>query len=281
MEKHRIAYLDLLNVFSCFSVVALHCNANVFEAKTDGEGWWLHVLIEVLFFNAVPVFYMLSGATLLDYQKRYDTKTFFLKRLHKAFIPFLFFSFVFYLVNYIFVSKDSLSTIVHNLLLGTIPLASFWFFIPLFLIYLFMPFLSMIAQKASAKQILALCGLMFLFESILFPLFSYVDVKMTLPIGGYVLYFFLGYLILHTDSFDSIKRIRILWVTSILLLACRYFFIYTQILPTFNYLAIYAVIPSIAIFATAKKFENRIGGGYVAIPGQKKFWSIPITTICN
>ena len=89
--KQRIIYFDFLNVVSCISVVCLHCNGYVHDFVKD-DWWWLRVLIEVVFYFAVPVFFMLSGATLLDYKKKYSTKTFYKKRFVRTFIPFVIWS---------------------------------------------------------------------------------------------------------------------------------------------------------------------------------------------
>ena len=66
---------DSLNIAACFSVIALHCNQMV-HTWQPGKNWLLALLIEVLFYWAVPVFLMLTGATLMRYRDRYDTKTF-------------------------------------------------------------------------------------------------------------------------------------------------------------------------------------------------------------
>ena len=74
MNNKRILYLDIINVVSCFSVVALHCDSYIHQYNHADNIWWLRVLINVLFYNAVPLFFMLSGATLVGYHKKYDKK---------------------------------------------------------------------------------------------------------------------------------------------------------------------------------------------------------------
>ena len=69
-KKNYILYFDLLNIFACFAVVALHVNGAVHTfAKT--RNWVSCMFIEALFYFAVPVFFMLTGATLINYRKRY------------------------------------------------------------------------------------------------------------------------------------------------------------------------------------------------------------------
>lgn len=52
------------------------------------------MFIEALFYFAVPVFFMLTGATLINYRKRYGTGTFFKKRLLKTLVPFIIWSII-------------------------------------------------------------------------------------------------------------------------------------------------------------------------------------------
>lgn len=47
----------------------------------------LHNCFKCFFYLAAPVFFMISGATLIDYPERYDIKTFFKKRLLKPLYP--------------------------------------------------------------------------------------------------------------------------------------------------------------------------------------------------
>ncbi|XCB29844.1 hypothetical protein RQN30_11930 [Arcanobacterium hippocoleae] len=42
----------------------------------SGKNWAAALAIETIFFFAVPIFFMLTGATLLRYRDRYDTQTF-------------------------------------------------------------------------------------------------------------------------------------------------------------------------------------------------------------
>lgn len=81
-ESTSIFYITVLNVISALSVVGLHTNGCFWEFSR--ERWWFTAnIIESVLYFAVPVFFMITGATLLDYAKRCDTKTFFIRRLKK------------------------------------------------------------------------------------------------------------------------------------------------------------------------------------------------------
>ena len=96
-ENNRIVYFDILNILACLSVVFLHSNSIV-HSYTPLRAWKTALIFEVVFYWAVPVFIMLSGATLMKYRERYDTKTFFKKRFCKILIPWVIWSFVLYVV---------------------------------------------------------------------------------------------------------------------------------------------------------------------------------------
>lgn len=88
-NSKRISFYDALNVLSCFGVVCLHSNGYIHSFNKDGI-WGFRVFVEVLFYFAVPVFFMLSGATLMTYRNRYSTIQFVQKRLLKAVLPYCF-----------------------------------------------------------------------------------------------------------------------------------------------------------------------------------------------
>ena len=81
-------YIDVLAILSAFAVVMLHANG-VFWSHPAGRLWLTSNCIETLFYFAVPVFFMISGATLMDFRAKYSTKEYFVRRLVRAGIPFL------------------------------------------------------------------------------------------------------------------------------------------------------------------------------------------------
>ena len=74
----RKIYIQILGVLSCLAVVVLHTTGCFWDFSY--ERYWLTAnLIENLCYFAVPIFFMISGATLMDYRKRYSTEEFFKK----------------------------------------------------------------------------------------------------------------------------------------------------------------------------------------------------------
>lgn len=80
MEKEntklsRMIYVDVLNILAIISVIALHCNGIV-HTYAPGRAWKTSLIVETVFFWAVPVFLMISGATLMNYRKNMIQKHF-------------------------------------------------------------------------------------------------------------------------------------------------------------------------------------------------------------
>ena len=115
---NRMLYIDILNVVSCLAVVFLHTN-EMFWAFSYEPYWISANIIECVFYYAVPVFFMITGTTLIDYRKKYNTKEFFCKRISKTIIPFLIWSIiaVFY---YKIMKKTNLTTDSLNAILDGI-----------------------------------------------------------------------------------------------------------------------------------------------------------------
>jgi len=196
MDSKHIAYFDILNIVACISVVILHANGAVHQYVHDST-WWIRVFYEVAFYFAVPIFFMLSGATLLRYRQRYDTSTYIHKRIHRAFIPFILFSTIFMLLA---IARDAYhGEEIHSLhyiaafCSGRLMWTNYWFFIPLFLLYIFIPFISLITNQLSDNKILLLAGIIIGLQSILWPLQRWMGEDPShLPMDSYIAYLLLG-----------------------------------------------------------------------------------------
>lgn len=246
------------------SVIALHCNGYVHSCDVADEDWWLHVLYEVAFFNAVPIFFMLSGATLLGYHKKYDTCTFFKKRFRKAFLPFLFWSVVCFILAVLFAGvQPSLGFIANRILTCRIPLTDYWFFLPLFLLYLFMPFLSVMVSNLRNNQILCLIVMIVVLQAVVQPVTMRVGVVWCLPIGDYVAYALLGYYLSRTSWERNKKVVFCIAVLALLLMTARYVGVLNSDHKSpvlWSYLSLYGYFGSVAIFLIIKKLCANHGG---------------------
>ena len=223
LVKKQFYYITILQVISALSVVALHANG-AFWTYRDDSSWLLNNIIECVFYFAVPIFFMITGATLIDYQDRYDTKTFFKRRFLKILIPFIFWS-LFGLIFFGFIhgahyKLDPLS--IYNGIVEHSYVYIFWFFIPLISIYLSIPLFAAVNKKKRLKtfKYLAILGT---FLNILMPFlancYSYVfhqRVALGIEVGavtGYLIYPIIGYL-LHKANLHKKQR-RVIYVMAI------------------------------------------------------------------
>ena len=147
----RIGYVSLASTVSALAVVTLHANGIFWHFDKLDPGVWASAnIIESLFYFAVPVFFMISGTTLLDYRDRYDTATFFRKRIAKTVIPFVIWSLIG--TAYVYLLKDGRSRFASlpelaDALINTSVISIYWFFPILFLYYLTVPVFSAIPPQ--------------------------------------------------------------------------------------------------------------------------------------
>lgn len=274
MSTKRVVYFDLLNVAACIAVVALHCNQMV-HTWQPGKNWLLAMAIETVFYWAVPIFFMLTGATLMRYRERYDTRTFIEKRAKRTVIPFVAWSLILFLVVSVPLGGAHLGIRTFlNMMLNNQIEQVYWFFFPLFSLYLALPMISLLADNK--KVILYGVMVSFALVSVLPYLCQLGGVNwngaISIPsFGGMLLYVGLGYLLSSTDLGD--KTIRTLYALGILGTIFR--FVYTAVMSEsigavdrlfFNYSAFPAVLQAVAVFLLFKNLNlSRLQGRAITV----------------
>lgn len=221
-ESKRIEFIDYLNIFCCISVIALHCNGCFWQFSYE-RYWITSVVIECFFYFAVPIFFMISGVNLIDYREKYDTKTFFKKRLVKIFVPFLFWSVAWLLITKQYRGKDIID--IFELIINTKVQGVYWFFIPLFATYLSIPVFGFIDKSDRKKVYSYVVGLSLIFVATI-PLvckllkFNYNYGFTPYISSGYLIYVLLGYLLVNCYQF-TLKQRRIMYFIGMLGLCSR------------------------------------------------------------
>lgn len=213
VNDNKLAYISVINVVAAIAVVIMHANVG-FWLDYRKPFWDVANVIESVFYFAVPVFYMLSGATLIDYQDKYSTKEFFIKRFKKTVIPFLAWS----LVGFLWAYRKTLWAMlvgdpnkgldwtfsgVLNGIINTKYRDIYWFFIPLFCIYLMMPLFASVRKEKRVKVftyiIFISLAINFVIPFILAVLNRYAEIKIgwknyNIYVGfQYLYYVLLGY----------------------------------------------------------------------------------------
>lgn len=213
MKTKRIEYIDLANVISTFAVVILHTNGCFWDFSR--ERYWLTAnVIESIFIFAVPVFFMISSISLMDYQKKYDTKIYLKKRFSKTVIPFLFWTFIGLLFDMFFLHTVKVSDLTLKVLIdGFINnrfVQIYWFFMPLFGIYLSIPLFASIEEGKRIEIFKYLFVVGFIFNATIPFLLSAFHLDITWPLNinvviGYTIFVVMGYLI-HKMDFTPVQR---------------------------------------------------------------------------
>ena len=211
----RKQYISFLSILSALSVVLLHSNG-CFWTVSD-ERWWITSnIIQSICYFAVPVFFMIAGSNLLDYQEKYSTKDYFKKRFKKVIIPYIFWTIIIliYMIitNRFNIKEININLLIDGLLRGTSIINIFWFFPILISIYLCIPLFASI-DKSKKKNILIYLALIGFIINCFIPFVIKIlglefGISIQLYVSlNYLLYIIIGYLL---DKYDMQKRDRIL-----------------------------------------------------------------------
>ena len=148
----RWAFMDVLNVVAIFAVILLHVSLNIFDLGHD-TAWNVALVYQCVAIFAVPVFFMVSGANLLGYRERYDTKTFFKKRALRVVVTLVVWSAVIYLLLCFAAPafgyeprRFGLVEFAKELLTDNV-ISIYWFFYVIIGLYLVTPVFSLIAAN--------------------------------------------------------------------------------------------------------------------------------------
>ncbi len=142
-------------------VVMLHMSANSFASY--GDNWWVSLTYDSLTRACVPLFFMLSGALLL--QKSEPAALFYKKRVAKILIPLIFWSYVYLLYRKYYVGESELSLSPLMLLNGPV-YYHLWFLYSIIAVYLFIPMLRYYAINATNHVKLLILAFWFFSQSI-------------------------------------------------------------------------------------------------------------------
>lgn len=268
MSDKRIAYLDLLNIIAIISVIAMHCNGIV-HGNPNIKAWNTSLIVECICYFAVPIFFMISGANLMKYRERYNTKEFFKKRCLKVLIPFIAWAIIMFIFK-IFITKSiSIETIntpikFLNAFFSNKEEATYYFMFEILGIYLVMPLLSLLAKDEYKKTLWLIVGLYFVFNATLPNLFALVGIKwytgFGMPLSGYAIYVILGYL-LSKEELDNKWKILI-YVGAVFGILYRYIttFILSKsagqvIKTTWGYSSWHCMLLTVSVFIIIKDLK--------------------------
>lgn len=210
----RVDWISFASVVSTVSVVLLHTNGCYWDFSYTEMYWKTANIIDGVFFFAVPVFFMISGATLVNFYERYDLGTYFKKRITKTVIPYVFWSLfgvafqVFYLKT-IDASEVTVSYLLTGLSSGSL-VEIYWFFIPLFSVYLSIPLFAAVPEERRKSVFTYVSVAAFIVNGTLpfvAGLFELpISASLTISVGAeYLFYIPTGYLLSHYEVSPKVK----------------------------------------------------------------------------
>lgn len=207
--KNRIIWMDVLNIIACFCVIVLHVSNHAvhsFNGKISSVFLW-GVTTHSFLLWPVPIFLMLSGCNTIVYQGSY--KEFYKKRFKKIGIPFIAWSLIYaFLFRPSFPSwQDYIATFLNGHYNYHM-----WFFIPLFALYLSVPFLKAMLDHLTRRLLYLLIVFAAVFNSILPYILGILHVnemnyELFPVMSNLLMYGVLGYLVVRKDFFIYHKKI--------------------------------------------------------------------------
>lgn len=266
--RTRTPYIDVLVCLATFAVVWLHGNGLV-HTYSDTPAWTRALTVEVIAYWAVPIFLMCSGINLFVYRERYTTKQFFIKRFQKAVVPFLFWAlFSYVLVTWVdqggITLSDFAPSAIYQAVMFHPQMPIYWYFLPLFAIYLAMPVLSLL--KDHREVLWYIVGVGLLLDSAL-PLLGRVlgwgfNEALQFPMTGgrFIIFPILGYL-LATEDLVRWKRLLI-YAGGVIGAVVRFVVTYVGSQTTgtkydllFDYVSVFSVALAAAVFVFVKNID--------------------------
>ncbi len=290
MEKERLIWIDLLNIIACASVLLLHCtNSEVHNfSGTPSVDWCIGLTTHSFFLWPVNVFFMISGFTLIrnislcTINSLEGVKVFYNKRMKRLAVPLLSWNILYMILYFVRTHINGEDIMPISELVKKFVLFDYngfmWFFVPLLMIYLAMPFIAVFILNSS-RNLLRL----FLFIGLLMggipPIDTTFSAKADLTdiylMGSRFIYFIVaGYYVGHYKL--SFRTRKLIYTSSILCMVVM--FIGTALLTLHNplhykYFIQYTNIPctlsAIGVFTYFRyynwnKLTNKLSPDYLA-----------------
>ena len=235
-DREHYYYIDILRVLSSVMVIVTHVIMhNIYVFSVHSLSWDVMMLGKLITMFAVPCFFMISGALLLSENKEFGYKEFMWRRFRKIVIPFLAWSFIYYLYFSVVLRQynPSIDDFFEKFL-GQDISGHFWYMYALILLYILLPFLKRLLKNMQREETENLILVLFIFGS-MFPILIemsnlFLGVKISLflvsKIGVYLNYMIVGFYI-HSLEIDVLKK-KVGWfvLASMVMLIFMFFFTY-------------------------------------------------------
>lgn len=199
-DRERLLYLDLLRILATAFVVMLHSMGYYIDsaAMYGTRTWYVCILLNALVRTGVPLFFMMSGFLLLSDARTASFSDFYRRRLPRVLLPFITWDVVYFLYYRIAGGKTIDLRDFFTELFSNGSAYHLWFVYTLGAMYLIAPFLRMLVERCTPRQ-MSWLWLLVIFTGTIRPFINTVfNVHIFLfdPLmEGYLGYFLLGYLL--------------------------------------------------------------------------------------
>ncbi len=262
-----MVWIDNSKILGIFAVILLHVAAAVVIGNNIGsEYWWIGNLYDSLVRWCIPVFVMISGALLLDPEKKEGFSEFYKKRCAKIMIPLFFWS-AFYLywthAKIIIMGNNTpFPSIITSLLSGA-PYYHMWYLYMIVSLYLFTPFFRKIIFYSTKRELVMLVCFTFVMASINYAYEAFYTGITKLFINWFLFfipYFFIGHLIHKTSKKISNYTLIALFLLSVITTSLGCYFCSTCNNPIkeiyfYGYLSITVIPMSISVMFLLKNWS--------------------------
>jgi len=273
-SNQRILYIDVLRVISMLSVVFMHTAAGSLRGNIGSLTWHVSNILTAIMCTSVPVFFMISGAMVLDSEKTASIHYMYKKRFPKVFIPFFVWSMVaivyHFFMKYAFYGVMDKTIITGKLknILSQATTVHLWFMYALIPLYILSPILKKLVDSMTKNIVIYMFALWLLFSSVIPTVATFVPDRyrplVTLNqeynlnfIGGYLGYFILGYYLFKMTKRISKKFLALIIVLDVILISVGTWYMTMKLGPYpehfLSYPKVFMLILSVSVFLLVKE----------------------------
>lgn len=219
----RIYYMDILRIMAITAVILVHIASNPTDQLQfiGTTHWWIADIINGSLRWTIPIFFMLSGALLLDSKKEEDIVHFYKRSFKRLGIPFIVWSVIYFLLKYYCfkynepVEGIAMVGIFFKEFLVDDIYSHLWFMYSIIGMYFISPFLKKMVRSLSKKELLIILWawvvVSFIYPQIcrIYNMITNSEIQIRifeLPfLMGYAGYFILGY---YLKKYDVKKKTK-------------------------------------------------------------------------
>lgn len=281
----RKVYLEAIRMIASFFVIFNHTGSNgffLFAQRTPGSAaFWVYLFFSVLCTVSVPLFFMISGALMLNRENE-PLGSLWKNKIGKNILIIFLFAFWDYLADLLLSPESAdLRWMVYSVINGNLTGGRIWYghlwFLYAYIAYLIcLPFLRGMVKHLENRYFYYMIGLVLLIKAVI-PAAEFLLAEKAIPLSGSVLphwltediiiYPCIGYFLEHRIDIRKQKRGMVwLWAAALAAIAVTGFLIYrqalfTQILEeneaqTFH--QIFVLLPSMAVYVSVKYFFTQV-----------------------